>query len=643
MKRHLLYWYLFLIIYLEFFYKSFIWGFSYKPSNFLFIIYSIPFAIFFYIITSLFKDKINRIFSIIITFIIVLIFESQFVYYKFYESIFSVYSLIRGTKQVTEFYNQILDIMKQNWYVLVIFIIPFIFYILFANKVCSAKKISVKRLIIYILAFIFTYGLTFIITFTNKDGIYSIKNLYYNVHSPILTANKVGLLTTEKLDVKRFIFGFEEKMVVSNDNSLENNDEEEEVIEYNKLDIDFDSLIENETNDTIKVMHEYFKNVSPTQKNEYTGLFEGKNLVFITAEGFDKIAVNEELTPTLYKLVNNGFVFNNYYQPIFPVSTSDGEYMNVTSLLPKEGVWSFYRSSKIYMPYGIGNVFKKLGYTTFGYHNHLYGYYDRNLSHPNIGLDYYGCGNGLEKRINCNIWPESDLEMMDATVSDYINSDNFMTYYMTVSGHLRYNWYNSMAVKNKEAVKDLPYSDAVKAYIAQNIELDKALESLIRQLEESGKLDDTLIVLSPDHYPYGLTKEEMSELADFDVYDKFDLYKTSLIIYNPSIEKTVINKYASSIDILPTIFNLFNIEYDSRLLMGRDLLDESQEGLVILSDRSWITDKGKYDSITGVFKPHDESIKVSDEYISTINSIVYQKFTMSSYILDYNYYSYLGI
>lgn len=642
-KCSILCWYLILIVYLEFFYKSFIWGFSYKPSSFLFILYSIPFAFLFYIITNLFSEKVNKILNAIMTFLITLLFASQFVYYKFYEAIFSVYSVIRGTKQVSEFYNQILDIMLQNWYVLLILFIPFILFIIFGRKLFSMKRLKGEKLLILLIVFAFTYGMTFLLTFVNKKGIYSVKNLYYNVHSPTLTANKIGLLSTEKLDIKRFIFGFEEKIVVSGNGLVDDVEpEEEKIIEYNKLDIDFDNLIENETSETIKTMHEYFKNVAPTQKNDYTGMFEGKNLIYITAEGFDGIVVSEELTPTLYKLVNNGFVFENYYQPIFPVSTSDGEYMNVTSLIPKEGVWSFYRSSKIYMPYGLGNVFKKLGYTTFGYHDHLYGYYDRNLSHPNLGLDYYGCGNGLERRINCDIWPESDLEMMEATVSDYINSEHFATYYMTVSGHLRYNWYNSMAVKNRDAVRDLPYSEAVKAYIAQNIELDKALENLINQLEEAGKLDDTLIVLSPDHYPYGLTKEEMSELATFDVFDKFELYRTSLIMYNPTVEKTVIKKYASSIDILPTVFNLFNVEYDSRLLMGRDLLDASQEGLVILSDRSWMTDRGRYNSITGEFKSNTEE-EVSEEYITNINAIVYQKFTMSSYILDNNYYSYLGI
>ena len=238
----------------------------------------------------------------------------------------------------------------------------------------------------------------------------------------------------------------------------------------------------------VKSMHEYFESVMPTKRNEYTGIFKGKNLIYITAEGFDKIAVNKELTPTLYKLVNNGFVFENYYQPLFSVSTSDGEYMVMNSLIPKEGVWSFYRSSNIYMPFGLGNVFKREGYSPVNaYHDHTYTYYSRDESHPNLGFDkYVGCGNGLEKLMNCKVWPESDIEMIDATINDYIDSDKFMTYYMTVSGHLNYTFTgNSMSYKNRELVKDLSYSEHIKAYLAANIELDRALEKLLIYLEDS--------------------------------------------------------------------------------------------------------------------------------------------------------------
>ena len=390
-------------------------------------------------------------------------------------------------------------------------------------------------------------------------------------------------------------------------------------------------------------MHKYFKSVEPTEKNKYSGLFKGKNLVFLTAEAFDPIALDPELTPTLYKIANNSFVFTNYYQPLFPVSTTDGEYMNLTGLIPKEGVWSFYKSSKISMPFGFGTKFKNAGYISYGFHDHNYKYYDRHLSHPNLGFTYMACGNGLQKKMNCNHWPNSDKEMMDATIDMYLNKDKpFATYYMTVSGHLNYNFYgNNMAYRNKAAVSKLKYSDAVKAYIATHIELDKAMNKLLTELENAGVLDDTLIVMACDHYPYGLTFSELNEVSKTNRKDKFENYHSTLVMYNPSIEKTVIDKVVAGIDLLPTIYNLYGIDYDSRLFMGKDIFSDT-EGLAILSDRSWVSDKGTYNSVSKKFtKKTDE--EVSQEYIDKMNQVVNQKFTMSALILDYNYYKKLGI
>ena len=295
------------------------------------------------------------------------------------------------------------------------------------------------------------------------------------------------------------------------------------------------------------------------------------------------------------------------------------------------------------MPFTYGNLFKNYGYTARAYHNGVYTYYKRNLSHPNIGYTFKACGNGLEKKINCKIWPQSDLEMIDKTVNDYINDEKFVAYYMTISGHLNYNFYgNTMASKNKKKVENLPYSDAIKAYMATHIELDNALKTLIENLEKENKLDDTVIVISADHYPYGLSNKEMMEKATYIKDEKFDIHKNNLIIWNSQVENPPqIDKYASSLDILPTILNLFGVEYDSRILMGNDILSSSS-GLVIYNDRSWITDYGKYDALTEKFTPFKE-IENTEEYIKNINNIVYNKFSISRSILENNYYKYLNI
>lgn len=107
----------------------------------------------------------------------------------------------------------------------------------------------------------------------------------------------------------------------------------------NVLPIDFESLAANADNKKIASIAETMQSMTPTNRNEYTGMFEGYNLIYLTAEGFSPQAVDEKLTPTLYKLIHSGFVFENYYTPLWQTSTSDGEYVNCTGLIPDKAVF----------------------------------------------------------------------------------------------------------------------------------------------------------------------------------------------------------------------------------------------------------------------------------------------------------------
>lgn len=636
-KINIFYWWVFWILFLEYIYRIFIIKDFFNINTLIVTVFSFIYITLFSFVTNVFCEKVNKIITVFLTIIITFFTLAQIVYYNFYNSIFSFYSLTTGTGQVLHFWSMIVEVIVRIWYIFALILIPVILFIIFNNKIFEYKRNKGIILYTFIIGLIVSVLSSYVlIKKYDKGQLYSLNNLIYKTHAPMLTINKTGLLTMEVIDIYRYFFGFEENFDIKKD-EVKNVSKK---IEYNKLDIDFDKLIEESNDETIKSMHEYFSSLTPSEKNKYTGMFKGKNLIFITAEAFDTIAIDENITPTLYKIANNGFIFNNYYQPLYPVSTSDGEYMNVMSLIPKEGVWSFYKTSKNYMPFGIGNMFKKLDYNTYGFHNHNYNYYHREKSHINIGLTYYGCGNGLEKKMNCKHWPNSDFEMIKATTPYYLNDDKpFMTYYMTVSGHLNYNFSgNNMASRNKSKVKNLNYKDSIKAYYATQIEFDKAIEELLNELEESGKLDDTLIVIAPDHYPYGLTTKDMNTVSRIDRTDKFENYHTSLIMYNPKIENKVVDKVISGIDILPTIYNLFGIDYDSRLLMGSDIFSNT-EHIVILSDRSFITSKGKYNSITGEFS----NPNVSKEYIDNINKIINEKFKMSSLILEKDYYKELGI
>ena len=634
-KLNLLIYYILFIVYEELVFSCII--FKTFPASFgLIILFSIPIAIVLNLITSVFKPKVNKIITYIITIALIIIFGAQIVYYSMYEAIISFFSMMHGG-QVTEFMEVIIDVVLRNWYGILLFIIPLIILIILSKKkVITFEKNSIKQIAIKITSVLIIQLVALLcVNFINTDDMYSNKNLYYNIHVPKVTANRMGLLTTMRLDLQRFIFGFEEKLSVQT-NAIP---KEEEKDSYNITYIDFDKLIKNEEDNTIKEMHKYFSSQEASKKNKYTGMFKNKNLIVLVGESFSSLAIREDLTPNLYKLYKEGFQFDNFYTPIFPVSTADGEYITDTSLIPKEGVWSFLRVAGNYMPYSYANVFEKQGYSSNAYHNHTATYYERDKYIETMGYNsYLAVGTGLEDRMDTSNWPNSDYEMVKTTVNDYINNEKFMAYYMTVSGHMNYTKIGNMMVyRNWDQVKDLPYSNKAKGYLAANIELDKAVGELLSRLEQAGKLEDTVIVISGDHYPYGLTLGEINELSTFERDDKFEKFRMPFLIWSGSMKGSIkVEKIGSSLDVLPTVLNLFGAEFDSRLLMGRDILSDS-DPIVIFSDRSFITEKGRYNSLTEQFTPN-EGVTVEEGYVDKINTIIYKKYQMSRLILENDYY-----
>ena len=585
------------------------------------------------------SNKLNKIFYYIILGIISFVFSLQLCIYKMFGFYFEL-SLLGATDQVASFAGDGFKLIIENILGVILLFLPLILLIILNKKIIIRKAewktniIKFASLVVIFIIFLLTLNIN------NKD-INSAKSLYYDVNNNELNIKKFGVLNSFRIDMKRQIFGFDEKINIVSPGDFEddnNNDEKpEKTYEYNNLDIDFESLINNENNSTIKMMHEYFNNETGTLQNEYTKYFEGKNLILFMAESFNEIAVRKDLTPTLYKLVNSGFKFNNFYTPTIS-STIGGEFQELTGLVAASGFLSPWKSGENYYPFGIATSFKNLGYNTFAYHNHTYTFQSRNKYLASLGFDnFLGCKNGFEKRINCNQWPESDVEMINTTFEDYANSEKpFFTYYVTVSGHGDYGFnYSAMSRKHKDEVKDLDYSEKPLAYLAAQIELDQALELLINKLEEAGILEDTVIALVGDHYPYYLSLDEVNEIASYEKDGTVEINRSNFILWNSAMDTIEIDKVGSQIDVLPTIYNLFGVQYDSRLIIGKDILS-TEPGLAIFGNSSWVSDKGTYFSSSNKFVAKEE--EVSDEYIKYMNNVVSNKIIMSKYIMTNDYY-----
>ena len=637
-----------LILYYETILKVFIYDTVFNIGYVYMCLFSLPLGLLFYLLTTGFNEKTNKILFYSIISFLTLYYGAQIIYYRIFYTFTSFYSILVGTAKALGFIDVLINTLLDNIAELIAVFLPIGLLVYFHRKI-QFNKIP-KNYIIKVAVSAVIMQSAIVLTVLSSDiGILSPSYLYSETFLVVESVDKFGLLTTGRLDIKNIlksmVFAVEpeyteivesEEPKPADEPPLELEPEELPVqtVEYNTMDIPFDELINKESNKAIKNMHEYFRNIEPTKKNEYTDKYKGKNLILITAEGFSPYAVNKDITPTLYKMQEEGFKFKNFYTPTWGVSTSDGEYVACTGLTPKEGIWSFYKSSKNYMPFAMGNQLKKQGYETKAYHNHYFDYYYRHVSHPNLGYTYKGLGNGLDVT---ETWPESDLEMIELTVPEFIESEPFHVYYMTVSGHLQYNFSgNYIAAKNRSLVEALPYSNNVKAYLACNIELDKAMEKLIQELEKKGIAEDTLIAISPDHYPYGLKLNEISELANTEIKTEVELDKGVFLLWGKGMKPVEIDKVCSSLDIIPTLSNLMGLEYDSRLLMGRDIFSDA-EPLVMFSDRSFITDKAFYNAKTNeVTSFTGENIESS--YIKETAETVILKFKYSAMILDTDYY-----
>ena len=629
------------IIYLELMFKYIMFKNIFNIGLLYTFIFIIPIVILLTLFTKLFNKIINKIVTILITLIITIYYIIQYVYYTLFSVPLS-FSSIGMADQALDFTVIIKDTLIAHWQTVLLMLIPFILVCIIIKKIDNDKYTKLSKISLLIM-FITSYLLTFLTLIPSKNEDYSNYKLYNNIDDASSIINKFGILTYTKIDIKRQLFGYEQTLVIEPDvEEIIIESEEIKELGFNEIEKDFSTMPV--PNNTIATLNEYISQQQPTNKNQYTGMFEGKNLIFILAEGFNEIAVDETRTPTLYKLTTNGFVFNNFYSPVY-LSTTGGEFQATTGLIPTQEILSLWKGKTPTIEYALGNSFSELGYRIQSYHDWTYTYYKRHVTMQTLGFyNYIGCGNGLEQRQTCT-WLPSDIDMVNVTTPDYLNQEgNFVTYYVTVSGHSPYAPGDNIARRYISMLDGTNYSTQVRYYLAAQVELDKMLEQLIANLEESGELDNTVIALVGDHYPYTLSTEEMNEASDYYKDGIIEVNRSNFILWNNQIEEPIIiDKVGSQIDVLPTLLNLFGIEYDSRTIVGKDILSE-YPGIAIFSNRSWVTDKGSYYTNSGKFVPKEGVEFESDEeklnYIRSINARVSNSFSISKMLIESNYYEY---
>ena len=613
------------------------------------------------VLLSFILSWFNKLISKILVFLVSFALSAYTFFQIGFNNFIGVYASVNTKSQLGAVKDYIIDFFasfKATYYLAFIPFILLIIYYLFLDKL-TEKKIDKRfplktnimfepgiRTITSILVLTFTgflYYTSLDASFMqNKLQTISNKELFAYPSIASTTINQFGVLGFGFLDIKSTMVEAPSKTIYTafENNGKDNNNSE------SKREIDdtiLDEIIKNEKDTTLNNINNYIKNKDITDYNSHTGMFEGKNVIVIMMESTNDIIINKDLYPNFYKLYSEGISFKNNYSPRNSCATGNNEFSGMTGLYTiQNNCTANIFSNNTYFT-SIFNIFKNAGYRATSMHDYTEQYYVRNIIHKNLGSEAYYNANDLNIKYynEYKNWASDEDFMnvaMDITLND--TSDKpFMLWLTTVSGHQPYKVSSVEGDKYLSITEGTDYSMEVRRYMSKLKTFDNGLGILLDKLKASGKLDDTVIVMYGDHYPYGLKNKDISSVLTYDL-DDYEVERVPMVIYNSTIKSEVVEKYSSYINLTPTLANLFNLDYDPRYYMGTDVFSDDYLNMVAFADGSWKNADVYYNASSGSIKYYTSNEYTTDELIR-INNIVTNRMQISESIIRNNYFNYL--
>lgn len=576
-----------------------------------------------------------------------------------FNNFIGVYASISTNSQlgaVSGYIGEFISSFKYSFYLLVIPFVLLLIYYLFVEKrwVLDMPKLKITKRVVFlktipvfilIILSMLYYGTLKVTFMQDKLSSSTSYDLFLKPTNANLVVREFGFIGYSFLDIKEYFFPGNFVSSINVDiNSLAS---EASVSEHITIDNDlWLKIIDTETDEELNSLNSYFISNTVTTTNDYTGLFAGKNLIVIMVESANDIIFNEEYYPNIAKLVANGYTFTNNYSPRNVCSTGNNEMGGMISLysINNNCTVNVYKNNTYFE--SIFNLFNNAGYVTNSFHDYYDWYYNRNTIHKNMGsgtfYDAVTLGINFSYTYGAYDTWASDEELMEKylEILDERDEDEpFMSFITTVTSHQPF----STSSNYGDMYMDLfpsNYPTDLKRYMSKLKVVDNAIGILLDGLESRGILDDTVIVLYGDHYPYAIDTDSLNLALDYDTSVDKNADQTPLIIYNSSLEATEFSDYTSYVDILPTVANLFDLEFDSRLYMGTDIFSDEHESLVIFIDGSWKNEIAFYNASTSEIHYYTQKV-YSDEEILAINTRVQLKLEMSGLAIKRNYFSYL--
>ena len=398
-----------------------------------------------------------------------------------------------------------------------------------------------------------------------------------------------------------------------------------------------------------KVTDYYDKNKYEQNINEYTGIFEGKNVIAIHAESLQNFAIGlefngQEVTPNLNKLVKESLYFNNFYAQVGVGTSSDSEFTYATSLLPANSgtVFVNYYNNKFTT---IQNLLNDKGYYVFSMHGNDGDFWNRLTMHQNMGYDKFYAKSSfvIDEEYGLGLSDESFFRHAVYMLKD-IDENIGTPYYgtlITLTNHTPWEDADKISeldlsskvnVNGNMVVRDYLEGKPLGDYIKSMNYMDKAIGQFLDNMEDEGLLDDTVIVIYGDHdariskrnydYMYNydpvndrLLDEDDNGYREFNDYDYELSKKVPLIIWCKDLEEPkVIDTPMGMIDVMPTLGNMLNIY--NKYALGNDIMNiDDGENIVVFKDGSYLTSKIYYNAKNNEVYTLSNGV-ISEDYIS---------------------------
>ena len=525
--------------------------------------------IFFVLGASIFyKKKIGKTIYIIFFILSFAIYTVNNIYYSMTGTFFD-FSMVLLAGEGSEYF---LDAIKDCNIWVYILMVPIIgSFILGLKFYPSRNKTNLKNVIKVFFAFlILHFIIPFLLGTPNEELTWSTWRNPRNIYMSFNDNNKSMMVSgVYEYTVRNFYITFIKAKKTTNEEDLTFLEEE-----YNK----------EETKET----------------NKYTGKYKDNNLIIVQLEGIDNWLITEEDTPTLYKMMNNSINFTNHYSYYNGGgSTFNSEFaVNTGFITPLSYTQNAYTFNKNTFPYSLAHLFKNEGYTVNAFHMNTSEYYSRGTNYKNWGYDnYYGLVDlGTYKDDSYVL--DRELILNETFKEKMFENEKFVNYIITYTNHMPFTTEKGNCRKLltldylsennlEELPKDYVYPEMTEESCArrQAKETDYMMELLLNELTERNLLDKTTIIVFTDHYLYTLSDQTI--LDKYKETDNNLINHTPFFIWHNNKDKKTIKEVTSQLNVLPTVLNLYGIDYNSNYYIGTDALDNNYHGSVFFSDYSW--------------------------------------------------------